>query len=225
MQVGSHDASELCYDGEMLAPSQVDRGRVNQKRRTRMAIVEAARELVGTGRDVSMPEIARVALVSEATAYRYFPDLISLLSEVFAGVWPSPSVALEPVADSHDVVGRVAFAAEYLFRHVLAYQGAVRAMIAATITRPWAVSARPGLRFGLIDEALAPMEEGLSEAHKPRLQQLKRDLAIVISAEALFSLIDLAGLTPDEAIASAIKTATTLTRAAQAECGFGPPLP
>src|SRR5262249_43129393 len=156
---------------------------------------------------------------SEATAYRYFPDLVSLLAEVFAGVWPSSSVALEPVADSPDVVRRVAFAAEYLFRHVLAYQGAVRAMIAATITRPATVSARPGLPCGLIEEALAPRGKGLSEAHKPRLQQLKQDLAIVISAEALFSLIDLAGLSPDAAMASAINTAITLTRCAQADCG------
>ncbi len=31
-----------------------------------------------------MPEIAKAALVSEATAYRYFPDLASLLSEAIA---------------------------------------------------------------------------------------------------------------------------------------------
>ena len=47
-----------------------------------------------------------------------------------------------------------------------------------------------------------------------RLDQLKRDLAVVISAEALFSLIDLCGLRPEEAIASAVQTARTLTEAA-----------
>jgi hypothetical protein len=43
----------------------------------------------------------------------------------------------------------------FLLRGVLAYQGAVRAMIAATITRPELAPVRPGLRFGLIDQALA----------------------------------------------------------------------
>ena len=45
-------------------------------------------------------------------------------------------------------------AAEFFLRRVLSYQGAVRAMISATITRPeLAASHRPGIRFGLIDQA------------------------------------------------------------------------
>jgi hypothetical protein len=36
----------------------------------------------------------------------------------------------------------------------------------------------------------------------------------VVSAEALFTLTDLCGLSPDDAIASAAATASTLTRAA-----------
>lgn len=83
-----------------MATAQTDTGRSNQKKRTRMAIVEAARGLIGTGSEVTMPEVARVALVSEATAYRYFPDLPSLIGEALAGVWPDPVDALGPVADS-----------------------------------------------------------------------------------------------------------------------------
>ena len=49
------------------------------------------------------------------------------------------------------------------------------------------------------------------------MADLKQDLAIVVSAEALFVLTDLCGLSPDDAIASAVRTATTLTSAAFAE--------
>ncbi|MGW7523317.1 TetR/AcrR family transcriptional regulator [Streptomyces sp. NPDC054783] len=198
-----------------MATTRTDTGRSNQKRRTRTAIVEAARELIGTGGEVTMPAIARAALVSEATAYRYFPDLPSLISEALAGAWPPPAEALAPVADSADPVERVAFACEFLLRGVLLRQGAVRAMIAATITRPEAATARPGIRFGLIDLALQPLEEKLGVTDPEALAQLKRDLAVVVSAEALFSLTDLCGLAPDDAIASAVHTATTLTEAAQ----------
>src|SRR5581483_3296625 len=66
------------------------RGRINQKQRTRRAIVDAARRLAASGREVTMPLVAREALVSEATAYRYFPDLASLLTEADEGTWPSP---------------------------------------------------------------------------------------------------------------------------------------
>ena len=94
--------------------------RVNQRERTRMAIVAAAREVVGSAGEITMPEVARRALVSEATAYRYFPDLASLLRETMAGVFASPAEVLAPVAGSADPVRRVGFAAEALLREVLA---------------------------------------------------------------------------------------------------------
>jgi hypothetical protein len=43
---------------------------------------------------------------------------------------------------------------------------------------------------------------------------LKQELAVVVSAEAFFVLTDLCGLTPDDAIRTAARTAATLTSAA-----------
>jgi AcrR family transcriptional regulator len=207
------------HQGEPMAPPRTA-GRSNQKLRTRNAIVQAAVELMRTGREVTMPEVAKAALVSEATAYRYFPDLASLLQEAMVGEWPTPAQALASVADSDDPVERVAAATEHLLRNVLAYQGATRAMIAATITRPANASARPALRFGLIELALAPMADAPA-ADPAALAQLKNDLALVISAEALFTLTDLCGLAPEDAITSAVHTATALTRAALRDSAAG----
>jgi AcrR family transcriptional regulator len=198
--------------GKYVAAESMTAGRANQKLRTRNAIVQAAAELSRTGREVTMPEVARAALVSEATAYRYFPDLASLLREAIAGQLPGPDEALAPVAGSDDPVVRVAAVTEFLLRHVLSRQGVVRALIAATITKPDDAASRPGLRFGLIDGALAPLDGTAA------LAQLKRDLAVVVSAEALFALTDLHGLDPEEAISSIVHTATALTRFALRGC-------
>ena len=198
----------------MTTASEVTGGRANQKTRTRRAIVDACRELVRTGADVTMPEVARRALVSEATAYRYFPDITTLLAETIDGLWPSPAEALAPVALSADPVERVRFACEFLLRGVLRYQGAVRAMISGTITRPGLAPARPGIRFGLIDYALAPFAAHPWRIPPDAMTRLKRDLAVAVSAEAFFVLTDLCGLPPDDAIGSATRTAATLTRAA-----------
>jgi AcrR family transcriptional regulator len=179
-------------------------GRANQKARTRAAILEACGELVRSGAEVSMPEVAARAMVSEATAYRYFPDLISLLQEALEGLWPAPEQALGPVA----------FACEYLLRGVHAYQGAVRAMISHTITAPAQAATRPGIRFGLIDYALAPFEAHPWRLAPDAMTRLKQDLAVVVSAEAFFVLTDLCGLAPDDAIGSAARTAAVLTSAA-----------
>jgi AcrR family transcriptional regulator len=193
-------------------------GRTNQKARTQRAIVEACRDFIRRGQAVTMPDVAKAAMVSEATAYRYFPDLASLISQALAEDWPTPAVALEPVADSNDPVERVAFATRYLLHGVAERESVVRAMIAATISRPeFASRARPGIRFGLIDYALAPFHDALTASKPEAAAQLQRDLAIVVSADALFCLTDLCGLSIDAAIDSAVQTARTLTAVAFAQ--------
>jgi hypothetical protein len=141
---------------------------------------------------------------------------VTLLREAVDGTWPSPAEALAPVEQSDDPVERIAFATEHLLRHVQRYQYAVRAMISASIVRPDAAALRPGLRFGLIEHALAPLAATLGQQRPDVLRQLRQDLAMVVSAEALFTLTDLCGLPPDEAIASAVRTARTITAAALA---------
>lgn len=187
--------------------------RADQKLRSRTALVNACRELIRAGAEVTMPAAAQAAGVSEATAYRHFPDLAALVNEALAALWPTPAEALAPLAGSTDPVARIGFACEFLLRGVAERQWSVRATIAATITRPASAATRPGIRFGLIDEALGPVVTG-SDSAAARLVQLKQDLSAVVSAEAFFSLTDLCGLSVDAAIASLVRTAQTVTRAA-----------
>jgi AcrR family transcriptional regulator len=199
-------------------PARRGAGRVNQKARTRAAILQAVQDLTRAGAEITMPAVARAALVSEATAYRYFPDLPSLLMEADTGAWPDPDEALAPVADSDDPVERVGFAAHFLLTGILARASVVRAMMAAAITRPDLAAHRPGHRFALIERALAP----LAGADPEVLAQLKQSLAVVMGAEALFVLTDLCGLSPAEAVASAVATARSLTATAVAQCPARP---
>jgi hypothetical protein len=79
-----------CY--EMIIsrqdPSLKKGTRSNQKTRTRAALLQAATDLFREGRSPSMPEAADRALVSVATAYRYFSSAEDLwweatLTDVF----------------------------------------------------------------------------------------------------------------------------------------------
>jgi AcrR family transcriptional regulator len=158
-----------------------------------------------------MPAIAQQAGVSEATAYRHFPDLLAVLREGFVGVWPDVSEAMPDLVRSPDPVDRIGMVTGFLAHHVLRLQGAVRAMIALTITRPDETDgARPAHRIDLITMALEPLV-GLP---RDRLAQLWSDLSIVVSAESLFTLLDLRRLDPDVAVATLVRTAQTLVRAA-----------
>jgi AcrR family transcriptional regulator len=196
--------------------------RAEQKLRTRTALLAACRTQVQAGGEINMPAIAKVAGVSEATAYRHFADLVSLVNEALRGLWPSPAQALAPVAASTNPVERIGFACEFLLRGVLRYQASVRAAIANTITRPELVRTRPGFRFGLIDQALDPVLGDLPDDAAARVAELKQDLAGVVGGEALFALTDLCGLTDEAAIASLVRTARTITEAALAQLGAWP---
>ncbi len=84
--------------------------RVRQKLRTRRALLEAARTILAEGGTPTVSAVAERALVSRATAYRYFPTRDALLQEapldldaptegvLFDGVAP------EPVADRVELV-------------------------------------------------------------------------------------------------------------------------
>jgi AcrR family transcriptional regulator len=187
-----------------------ERGRVNQKRRTRAAIIAACQQLITAGADVNMPAVARAALVSEPTAYRYFPDLASLLEEALANIEPDPPATFPTETDP---VERIAYAAELLAKLVIERQSAIRALISASITRGTARQVRPGHRFTLIDHALAPLSAHTPGLDAATLEQLRRDLAIVVSAEAVLTLTDLYGLDSDAAIASIVHTARLITEA------------
>jgi AcrR family transcriptional regulator len=167
--------------------------RTQQKERTRQAIAAAARELVVGNAEVTMPAVAARAGVSEATAYRYYPDLVSLLRETVDDVWPAPAdmVPLEGVTDLGERVARVATA---LAERTLAHEVAVRAVVSSSVARTG--ERRPAHRFALIEHALATMPAS------PARTELATRLAVVISAESLFTLLDLCGLDPDAAVAA-----------------------
>ncbi|MER7279064.1 TetR family transcriptional regulator [Dactylosporangium sp. NPDC000244] len=185
--------------------------RANQMERTRSAILAAARDLADSGAEITMSAVAAEARVSEATAYRYFPDLVSLLR---AAVMVEDQVAaLRSMTAGDDPVERIGQAAEVLGRAVLRRQGAVRAVVAASIAKPSTARERPAQRFALIEHALVPWIDANGLAGRADVEQLVRDLALVVSAESVFALTDLCGLAPDDAIASLVATARRVTAA------------
>ena len=190
-----------------------EHGRVNQKRRTRAAIIAACQGLITAGADISMSAVASAALVSEPTAYRYFPDLASLLEEALAGIEPDPAASVAAGTDSGDPVDRVAYAAEVLARLVIERQAAIRVLMSNSIVHGTARAVRPGYRFALIDQALAPLSSRQPRLDGATFEHLRRGLAVVISAEAVLTLIDLYGLDPEEAVGSVVHTARLITKA------------
>ena len=163
--------------------------RPNQKRRTRKDLLTAAARLMKQGRKPTLEEVAEEALVSRATAYRYFPGVEPLLVEavldvavprpedLFRGKGPADPVArLEQVEGAlHDMIG--------------ANEASLRLMLMQSLQRGLFgdrtgddVPPRQNRRTPLIEAALEPARAGFRPA---ALKTLARALALVIGTESM----------------------------------------
>ncbi|WP_167772502.1 TetR/AcrR family transcriptional regulator [Ramlibacter henchirensis] len=194
--------------------------RANQKQRTRQALVEAASELVKTGQEPTLAEVADRAKVSRATVYRYFPTPESLLIEV-AQVNP----AAEPVErwlqtlDVEDPGERLKGLLSTFNKVVLAEQvtlrTALRAYLDTTLEnhRRGEVTAtvREGRRIRWLDEALRPVKAQLTPA---KWRRLRAALALTLGIEAIVVQKDVCQASNSEALATLDWAAQVLLRAA-----------
>jgi AcrR family transcriptional regulator len=193
-----------------------DDGRTNQRLRTRRAIIDAAAALVRENRTPTVADAAERALVSRATAYRYFPSQQALLIEVQADAsQPSLEDMLADVGD--DPVCRVEVMARTLTRTVLAdeplYRNQLRAIQDLWFARQGEsdIPVREGRRLAWIDEALKPVAGALPRA---RAARLRHALTAVIGVDAILGLRDIAGLGPKAIEDTLAWTAATIVRGA-----------
>jgi AcrR family transcriptional regulator len=171
-------------------------GRPNQKSRTRKDLLDAASRLMKEGRRPTLEEVAEEALVSRATAYRYFPNVDALLVEApLDRATPDPDELFRD-ASSDDAVERIELVNAALDDMIAANEPALRVMLAHSLQHGAngeghnGFPARQNRRAALIESALAPARDqfGLANA-----------LALIIGTESMVVLKDVLQLDPAEA--------------------------
>jgi len=183
-------------------PSTAGTQRPNQKTRTRKDLLQAAARLMRQGRKPSLEEVAEEALVSRATAYRYFPSVDALLLEASLDVAVPEADELFRENSSDDPVARVERVDNALHEMILANEAPLRMMLASSLERGLRgtddpdVPARQNRRSPLIEAALAPARGQFSPA---ALRTLSRALALVIGTEAMVVFKDVLRLDDAEA--------------------------
>jgi AcrR family transcriptional regulator len=192
--------------------------RPNQKFRTRKDLLQAAARLMEQGRRPSLEEIAEAALVSRATAYRYFPGLDALLLEASLDVaLPTPE-ALFAGDGSNDPAARVERAALALHEMIAANEPALRMMLVHALQRglqdgtDTGLPARQNRRTPLIEAALAPARREFEPA---AYQTLTRALAVLLGPEAMVVFKDVLRIDDAEALKVKRWAVRALVRAAR----------
>lgn len=175
--------------------------RLNQRQRTRKDLLDAAARLVRDGGRPSLEEVAEAALVSRATAYRYFQNIEALLLEASLHLAAPDAALLEEVPTS-DPVARVLKVDEAFEAMIRANEGPLRLMLArileqsATAAPPEALPTRQNRRTPLIEAAVAPARDGL-EPHA--MEKLVAALAILIGTESFIVTRDVLRLSDETA--------------------------
>jgi len=172
--------------------------RENQRLRTRKDLLDAAARLMREGRQPSFEEVAEAALVSRATAYRYFSGRDALLREAALHVVVPTPEALFATDDSDDPVARLEKVDAALFAMLRENEPAMRALLAASLQPASEGEAprRQNRRARLIATALEPARDRFRPA---ALERLSHALVPLLGVEALVALKDVAGLSDAEA--------------------------
>jgi AcrR family transcriptional regulator len=177
-------------------------GRPNQRRRTRKDLLDAASRLVRQGRKPTLEEIAEEALVSRATAYRYFPNVEALLLEAsFDIAIPSAQDLFEHDA-AVDPVSRVQRVDTALHDMILANEASLRMMLVHTLQHAMTGGEDGGLpvrqnrRMALIEAALRPARHQFKAG---ALDTLEKALAPVVGTEGMIVIKDVLQLDDAEA--------------------------
>jgi AcrR family transcriptional regulator len=214
-----HDSMAIPRQGNSSDPP-LGGGRINQKQRTRQAIVDAAIELMDGGTTPTVAQAAEAARVSRTTAYRYFPTQESLLLEValHAHVDDLEALVAEPVDADHaveralDVLHR--FNARVLDEEIR-YRNAMRVYqelwLQASGSGDTTPVVREGRRVRWFRTVLAPLRE---RAGDEAVEQLVLGLSVLAGMEAMTALRDVCRLSPEQALAVTDWAARALVDAA-----------
>jgi len=204
----------------MAAPDKP--GRANQRHRTRKDLLVAAARLLKERHNPTMDDVAEAAMVSRATAYRYFPTLDALLVEApLDGTVPTPEdvFADEPSVDPEE---RLDQAEAALHDMVYRNEAQLRRMLAYTVDpaargngdNPPLV--RQNRRTALIEGALAPARDRLTDDAYTNLCAAS---ALVFGTESMVVFRDVLPLDPEQARAVKSWALRALVREALEESG------
>ena len=191
-------------------------GRTGQQKRTRRALLDAARALMTEGLEPAIGAAAERAGVSRATAYRYFASAEALALEATLDSTLDVTFSLDELPG--DVAGRVAEVQRRLHTHARQHEAQLRLFLASAlrlhVESEGEAEVRMGRRLAMIEAALAPARDALDAASYDRLVCA---LTPLMGIDALVVLRDVCGLEHDEAQTTMDWAVRTLVTAALSE--------
>jgi AcrR family transcriptional regulator len=173
--------------------------RDRQRQRTRKDLLQAAAKLMAEGRTPTLEEVAEAALVSRATAYRYFGGIEALLVEAALDFEaPGPQILLGEGAPA-GLAERLVFVDDAFDAMIRRNETPLRMMLVHALQHSLngdGAPVRQNRRTPLIEAAIADAEKALDPLAADRLAKA---VALVIGTEAMLVFKDVLQLEAGEA--------------------------
>ncbi|MEP2030113.1 MAG: TetR/AcrR family transcriptional regulator [Paracoccaceae bacterium] len=163
--------------------------RTNQKNRTREALLEATRELMSEGNELTLAKVAERAKTSRATVYRYFSDPSVLALDATLDIEVKPTSVLLEGLD--DVRGRVHAVARYYLEFSRDHEAYFRQFLAESLKaslQEGTVKMRGARRVTAFSEALEPVRSSMKHGE---YEDLTKRLSMTTGMEQFIILEDI----------------------------------
>lgn len=185
-------------------------GRTRQKTRTRNALIAAARQLLAEGVTPTVERTADRAAISRTTAFRYFSNQRAILIATYPHIVERS--LLGPGA-SDDPMARLEAVTQAFTRQVVEFEPELRAQLRLSLEpgprEPDGLPLRQGRGIGWIEDALSPLRGRIRE---PELRRLVLAIRATLGIEAMVWLVDVAGVSREQAVDIMRSSASTLLR-------------
>ncbi len=185
-----------------MPKNSLDSGRIQQKLRTRQALMQTARHLLAQQGDFTMEEVARAAEVSRATLYRYFSDADMLKLEAHLDAFTQDTKTALQGLEAATASERAQKIQRYFFdlshNHESTFRAFLSVLLKRTATSPGADTQwRGARRILLLEEALTPLRNQISAA---TFRKLVHALAVMVGIESYIVIKDVCRLQADEGL-------------------------
>ena len=172
----------------------LESGRIGQKRKTRELLLATAKKMLVKGENISVEQVALVAGISKATAYRYFSNKDILLKEASLQRGLMDKDDLFGDIDVCNLNARIEKLIDYHFEVLTTNEDVFRLYLGAIMqnsVRDKKNYLRGGKRILLIAEALLPLKKEIS---KETFDKMVNAISLLMGIESVSILKDICGL-------------------------------
>jgi AcrR family transcriptional regulator len=172
----------------------LESGRIGQKRKTRELLLATAKKMLVKGENISVEQVALVAGISKATAYRYFSNKDILLKEASLQRGLMDKDDLFGDIDVCNLNARIEKLIDYHFEVLTTNEDVFRLYLGAIMqnsVRDKKNYSRGGKRILLIAEALLPLKKEIS---KETFDKMVNAISLLMGIESISILKDICGL-------------------------------